>query len=268
MKTAVVTGATSGIGLELSRRLLREGWSVAAVGRHSLPSSSDFASAQAGGRLREYRCDLADASDRSRVVADLAAAEPTIDALFNNAGVSTGVMEFSPQGRELHYEVNCVAPYVLADGLASCLATGGRGVIVNTVSDALFYAKRYDPEALSHPDQFKLLTGPYASAKLALALWSKALAPRLSAQGTAIFSLSPGPINTPLIRGPGFPAFMRPLAVLLAKPPSYGAGLLLEVAEGGHPSGSLVMKRKVKALPFIDRAQRTLEVVAADALLQ
>ncbi|MGY6251770.1 SDR family NAD(P)-dependent oxidoreductase, partial [Bosea thiooxidans] len=109
MRCAIVTGAASGIGLALTIRLLRNGWSVAALVRNTLPHHPELRAASDDGRLRLYRGDLANARSRQSVVAAIAEGEPAIDALFNNAGVSTGSMQFSPQGLELHFEVNCVA---------------------------------------------------------------------------------------------------------------------------------------------------------------
>lgn len=262
LKNVVVTGAASGIGLALTRRLLADGASVAAVVRRSMPAAPELVRAAEAGRLRVYHGDLADASARRALVAAIAAGEPRIDALFNNAGVSTGTLQFSPQGRELHYEVNCIAPYVLTDGLKAGLSAA-RGRVVNTASDALFFDKRYDPERLASPASFRTITGPYASSKLALCLWSSAAAARLEADGISIVSVAPGAVNTPLIRGPGMPALMRPLAWLISRPPSHAADLLIDGATSEHPTGSLVMKGKIRLPPFPEHAARTLEVVAA-----
>lgn len=264
MKTFVVTGAASGIGLALSSRLLEDGASVAAVVRRTMPDAPQFNRAADEGRLRIYRGDLADATARRDLVAALAAGETRIDGLFNNAGVSTGSLQFSPQGRELHYEVNCIAPYVLVEGLRKNLAAAG-GRVVNTASDALFFDKHYDPEALASPARFRTITGPYASSKLALCLWSSAAASGLEADGVTIVSVAPGAVDTPLIRGQGMPTLMKPLAWLISKPPSHAADLLMDGVVSHYPSGSLVMKRKVRPLPFRDRAASTLEVVAAAA---
>lgn len=264
MRHALVTGAASGIGLALTRRLLLDGGEVAAVVRADMPRAPELDRAIAERKLRIYRGNLADAGSRRALVDAIAAGEPRIDALFNNAGVSTGSLQFSPQGRELHYEVNTIAPYVLVEGLRARLASAG-GRVVNTVSDALFFDKRYDPDALAAPSRFRTITGPYASSKLALALWSTALAPELAAEGITIISVAPGAVNTPLIRGSGMPTLMKPLAWLVSKPPSHGADLLLDGATSDHSNGSLVMKRVERPLPFLEEAQRTLEIVAAAA---
>ncbi|OWR27805.1 short-chain dehydrogenase, partial [Saccharibacillus sp. O23] len=60
-RTALITGANNGIGLELTRRLLNEGWQVAVLIRSSFPADDDaIASAIRGGRLRIHRAELTD----------------------------------------------------------------------------------------------------------------------------------------------------------------------------------------------------------------
>jgi NAD(P)-dependent dehydrogenase (short-subunit alcohol dehydrogenase family) len=264
VRATVVTGAASGIGLALTSRLLERKTDVAAVVRQAMPRTPELDRAIDEGRLRVYRGDLADTASRRSLVETIAAAEPRIDVLFNNAGVSTGKLEFSPQGRELHFEVNCLAPYVLAQGLRASLSAAG-GPIVNTASDALFFDKRYDPETLAVPSRFRTITGPYATSKLALCLWSSAASAGLNDGGITIVSIAPGAFDTPLIRGAGMPTLMKPLAWLIARPPSEAAELLIDAATADYPTGCLVAKRRVRPLPFLERADRTLEIVAAAA---
>lgn len=263
LKTAIVTGAGSGIGLELTKRLLREGWSVAALLRRPSQEYPNFPN-ETIKWLRVYTGDLSDAAERRAVVTRIAEIEPRIDILFNNAGVSTATLQFSPQGREMHYEVNTIAPYVLTEALTANLAAAG-GRVVNTVSDAIFFDKRFDPNTLAHPARFKKVTGPYASSKLALALWSKAISPALATCGVSIVSVTPGPNDTPLLHGPGMPTLMRLIARMVAKPPTHGAGLLLDAAVGSYRSGDFLMKGKVRDLPCEGKAERTLDVTALAA---
>ncbi|MGY6249866.1 SDR family NAD(P)-dependent oxidoreductase, partial [Bosea thiooxidans] len=198
-------------------------------------------------------------------VAAIAEGEPAIDALFNNAGVSTGSMQFSPQGLELHFEVNCVAPYVLTKGLSAKLASGGCGRVVNTVSDAFHFLRRFNPESLAHSTTFRKVIGPYANSKLAMALWSKALAPNLARRGIRIVSVAPGPNDTSLVRGPGFPALLRPLARLITKPPAYGADLLFDAATTPYEPGAFVDRHRVRPLPYKAQSARVLALVSAAA---
>ena len=264
MKTAIVTGAGSGIGFALTRRLLDEGWAVVALMRRpaqeylkSIPDTSE--------RLSVEVVDLANAADRRATASRIAERERRIDAVFNVAGVSTPSLEISPQGREMHYEVNTIAPYVLTEAFSAGLAEAN-GRVVNVVSDAIFFDKRFDPQTLSRSSRrFRRVIGPYASSKLALALWSKGIAPTLAARGVGIVSITPGPNDTPLVHGPGMPMVMRLLARVVAKPPTHGANLLFDAATSTWPSGSFLMKGRVHSLPFEEEAERTLQIVAAAA---
>ena len=267
MRTAVVTGAGSGIGLELTRRLVREGWSVAALVRSPVleDTASDdsvLAPALDSGRLRVYRGELSDQASRSAVVGELAAREPSVDVLFNNAGASTGSPQYSAQGRELHYEVNTLAPHVLTTGLLENLAAAG-GRVVNTTSNTILALRRFDPATLAHPaGRFRRIIGPYAASKLALTLCSHALAPALRRRDVSILAVTPGTNATPLVRGPGMPATLRLLTMPLAKPPSHGAALLIGAATGSYTSGNLVLPWSSRTPPFARLADQTLEVVA------
>jgi NAD(P)-dependent dehydrogenase (short-subunit alcohol dehydrogenase family) len=263
MKTAVITGANSGIGLALTNILLDQGWNVAALVRQSMPDLPRLRAAISSGTLRMYTGDLADAASRRTALTQLEAQGSRIDTIFNNAGVSTGSLIYASTGRELHFEVNTIAPYVVVDMLAPRLQPGG--TIVNTSSDAVFFVRRYDPENLSHPQHFRRVAGPYGHSKLALTLWSQALAPTLAKREQRILSVSPGPIATPLMKGPGMPSWMRLLAQFTIKSPEFGANCLLNAVEGSYPSGSFMMKQRIKTIPFGSEAEQTLQVVATAA---
>lgn len=259
MKTAVVTGAAGGIGLALTRHLLGDGWSVAALIHRPSDELSSLAQG-CDGRLRIFVGDLADATSRRDLVADVAAAEPRVDALFNVAGVNTATLRFSPQGHELHYEVNAIAPFVVLEGLTGALEAA-RGRVVNVVSDAVFFDKGYDARDLGRPRRFRKVTGPYATSKLALALWGQAISGHLAERGIGLVSMSPGAIRTAFNRGPSLPLWMRLIVPLVEKPTSHAVELLMDAATTPYSPGSLVMKSKVCELPFADEADATLRSV-------
>ena len=265
MPSALVTGAASGIGLALTQMLLTRGWSVAAVVRTRLPQHDVLDRATRAGRLRTYNADLADAAQRRALVEEVSSGEQDLDVFFSNAGVSTGTLQRSPQGHELHYEVNCLAPYVLVEGLRPSLAHGAGGQVVHTMSDAFEFARSFDPDRLSDPERFRVAFGPYATSKLALALWSHALVPDLAQQGISMTSVVPRMIRTPMSAGPGLPALMRPIARVFGKSPEHAAGLLLDATQAGHPSGSYVRSGRARPLPHVEQAARVLETVARDA---
>lgn len=266
-KVALVTGARSGVGLELTRRLLKDGWEVAALVRTPITGDDNIARADAGGRLRYYLADLADFADLRRVVSEIEARERAIDVLFNNAGVSPETMLMSPQGRELCFEVNTVVPYILLRALAPRLAAGRLKRIVNTSSNALLRVKSFAPSGLAHPKDYRKLFGPYAQSKLALSLWTKAVSGDFAEQGISVVSACPGPNKTPMTAGSGMPWALKMLAKVLFKHPRVGAQELYDALDPAHvPAGGFLMNGKVMPLPFPDQAAAVL--AAVDTIFQ
>ncbi|AUW59761.1 NAD-dependent epimerase [Sphingobium sp. SCG-1] len=262
VNVALVTGARSGIGLELTRKLLRGGWEVIALLRSPLPQYEDIKSAGMAGQLRCYFADLANFADLGRFHADIKRHESSIDVLFNNAGVNTEKRENSPQGRELHFEMNVLVPYILSRELLPLLKKGRMSRIINTSSNALLSVKHFEPHSLGDPSRFQKLFGPYANSKLALSLWTKAAAPEFAKQGVSLVSTCPGPNRTPMTGGSGMPLLLRPFVPLFFKHPGVGAQKLLKAAvDADLPSGSFIMNGSIRPLPFAERAPEVLTIV-------
>ncbi len=199
-------------------------------------------------------------------MAQLKAGEEPIDVLFNNAGGSFPELGFSKQGRELHYEVQTVVPYILVMELREQLRRGRLKTVVNTSSNVFQFIKRFDPDTLERPKTFRKLFGPYATSKLAMSLWGRELAPQVAAEGIKILSVDPGGNNTQR-RGnrSGLPLFVQALMRFFFPPPSHGASLLYEAALGGsaNPSGVYLTKGKARELGFAEHGRKVLEKVGA-----
>ncbi|WP_437945337.1 SDR family NAD(P)-dependent oxidoreductase [Sorangium sp. So ce296] len=264
-KVALITGANHGIGLELTRRLLSEGFQVIALNRSGFPEDDPLIRESIERRrLRVHRADLSDFESLRRALGAIRASEERIDVLFNNAGGSVPELTFSRQGRELHFELQTVAPYVIAMELRELLRRGSLKTVVNTSSNAFDMTRRFDPDALERPASFKQLFGPYATSKLALSLWTREVAPLLEKDGIKIRSVDPGGNNT-LRKGKrsGLPFFVKTLMRLFFPPPTQGASRLYEGAFGAHRELSGVYLRKDRAmdLPFREHGPRVLEKV-------
>lgn len=263
-RTALVTGARTGVGLALTQRLLAEGWDVAVLVRSPITDAPDVLAAEAAGQLRTYRADLSDFQSLRGAVQEIARKEPSIDVLFNNAAVGPGELLFSAQDRELCFEVNTVVPYVLTRALAPNVANSQLKRVVHTSSNALLYVKSFEPKGLAHPTgKFRPLLGAYAHSKLALSLWTQALADELSTQGISSVSACPGPNKTPLTASAGMPWPLGLVARFFFKPPSVGADKIHNAALGSPrvPDGSFLNKGKVTPLPFAHSAQAVLDEV-------
>ncbi|WP_339224078.1 SDR family NAD(P)-dependent oxidoreductase [Paenibacillus sp. FSL H8-0332] len=266
-RTALITGANHGIGLALTHRLLNEGWEVIALIRSAFAEDDRLiGQALCSRQLRIYKADLSDFGQLRSALQDINRHEAQIDILFNNAGGSFPELLLSKQGRELHYELQTVVPYIITMELKPLLLRGTLRTVVNTSSNAFMMKRSFDPASLEHPVKFQMLTGPYADTKRAMSLWTEAVAPALAAEGILIRSADPGGNNT-LRSGKksGIPLWLKPITRLFFPEPTHGAGLLYQAALGEHSgkSGVFLTKNQVKPLKFTEYSSRILKDVRA-----
>lgn len=261
---ALITGASAGIGLELTRKLLSEDWQVVALNRSDFPTDDmRIQEAIKNGWLRIYKTtDLTDYASLRGALEEIKEKEQRIDILFNNAGGSFSELSYSKQGRESHYELLTVVPYIVLMELKELLISGRLKTVINTSSSALKFTKEFNIEILEHPKTFRKLLGPYATSKLALSLWTQAIASQLAKDDIKIRSVDPGGNNT-LRKGKnsGLPLLVKPLMKLFFSPPTHGAGKLYEGALGEHrnKTGVFLLKGQVTEIKFKDQARNVLE---------
>ncbi|TYP73290.1 SDR family NAD(P)-dependent oxidoreductase [Paenibacillus methanolicus] len=265
---AFITGASAGIGLELTRKLLAEDWQVIALNRSDFPADDrSIHDAVKRGSLRIYKTDdLSDYASLRRTLEAIKSKEQRIDILFNNAGGSFPKLSYSKQGREMHYELLTVVPYIILTELTALLKMGHLKTVVNTSSSAFKFTKEFTIDILERPKSFRKLIGPYATSKLALSLWTQAIASQLAKEGIMIRSVDPGGNNT-LRRGKqsGLPLLVAVLMKLFFSPPTHGANKLYEGALGEHraKTGVFLLKGQVTDLKFKDQALNVLDRIQA-----
>ncbi|MEO1173324.1 MAG: SDR family NAD(P)-dependent oxidoreductase, partial [Myxococcota bacterium] len=120
----IVTGGHTGIGLALVQRLVSEGHRVGLLARSEkrLAQLRDLISPK---DVDFFETDLA-SQDAIRSTANAVNTDwGSVDVLFNNAGVLLGDLRKSPQGNEMHYEVNTLAPMLLTHLLKPSLDAAG-----------------------------------------------------------------------------------------------------------------------------------------------
>jgi NAD(P)-dependent dehydrogenase (short-subunit alcohol dehydrogenase family) len=193
-KTAIVTGASSGIGVETARALAATGASVTLAVRNT--SHGDRVAAEIRDSTGNQGVDVGviDLSDLSSVATFVRAWTGPLDILVNNAGVmATPELTMSPSGHELQFASNHLGHFALANGLHDALASAGRARIVSVSSaghlrspvvfDDIDYAFRdYDPFSA------------YGQSKTANVLFAVEATKRWADDGIVANALMPGAI--------------------------------------------------------------------------
>ncbi|ABK73872.1 SDR family NAD(P)-dependent oxidoreductase [Mycolicibacterium smegmatis] len=177
--TALVTGGTSGIGLESARLMAAEGADVVITGRDA--QRGEQAAADIGHGARFVQADLGDLDS----VADLAAQAPDVDILVNNAGIYPQASTFDQDvaGFQQLFDTNVRGTYFLVAAAAKGMVARGHGSIVNITTLA---AHKGFPG-----------TSVYGATKAALESLTRTWAAEFGANGVRVNSVSPGPTRTP-----------------------------------------------------------------------
>jgi NAD(P)-dependent dehydrogenase (short-subunit alcohol dehydrogenase family) len=196
-KVVVITGATSGIGEVAARRLAAMGARIVLIARDTARGQKTLAcldSSGAGAPHSAYYADLSRISEMKRVAAEIAAAEPRIDVLINNAGALFGTRKATADDLEQTFATNHMAYFVLTLGLRDRLFAASPARVVSTASDAhKGYALDFDD--LQATKSYSAI-GAYGRSKLCNILFTRELARRWSATGTAANCLHPGFVAT------------------------------------------------------------------------
>ena len=247
---AIVTGASSGIGLYTALGLARAGMRVVMAGRDKLRTerARDFvASAAQGARLEVALADFASLAEVRHLADDLLASHQRIGVLVNNAGLFSPQYRLSADGYELTFAVNHLAPFLLTNLLLDRLRHSAPARIVTVASQA-HRGNRIDPADLARPHDWGRMTS-YGRSKLCNILFTRALARRLAESGVVAACLHPGVIATKIGDRAGTLAGLgwRVVKPFLATPEN-GAATTLFLATTPDPApfhGAYVVDKRV-----------------------
>jgi dehydrogenase/reductase SDR family protein 12 len=220
--TAVVTGATSGVGLAAALGLARLGAAVHLVGRDPgrLDAATGAVAAAAGvptAAVSSSLADLADLDEVRALAADVAARHHHVDVLVHDAGALTRQFATTPQGVELTAGVQLLAPFLLTGLLLPALAAAPGRPRVLTVSSGGLYGARFSLAGLCPDPEHYDGVATYALVKRAQLLLVHEWARRLGAGGPAFHAMHPGWVDTPGLAA-GLPGFRRAMRPLLRSP--------------------------------------------------
>ncbi|TMD21265.1 MAG: SDR family oxidoreductase [Chloroflexi bacterium] len=218
-KRVLITGGTSGIGLAAATELARRGAQLAVIAR-SESRANDAARRirSAAGEATAVDTLLADLGSQSsirQVAATALERYPTIQVLVNNAGAVYGTRQRSPDGIELTWAVNHLAPFLLTTLLLDRLKASAPARIVTT-SSAAHQGARIPFDDLNAEGSWGRSGFPrYGETKLANILFTAELARRLEGTGVTANSFHPGFVASNFNRDNG--ALMR-IGMALSRP--------------------------------------------------
>ncbi|CDZ49869.1 SDR family NAD(P)-dependent oxidoreductase [Neorhizobium galegae] len=189
MRSVVVTGAGSGIGLSTTELLIEAGWHVLAVDRDA--AALDRLMERLGNRAGLLTTVLLDITDE-KAIADLAdrcqALQSPLQALVNSAGIGSNVRFADTTTDQLRriYEVNVFGAFALSQALAPIMRENGGGSIVHIASVSGIKGN--------------LGRSAYGASKGALVTLTKIMAVELADDLIRVNAIAPGPIETPMVK--------------------------------------------------------------------
>lgn len=189
-KTAVITGASRGIGFAASKALLEKGYNAVLSARSPSEEVQELA-AQYGERIRFVRADIGNAEDRGALLRTAIEQYGAIDLLVNSAGVAPRVrrdmLEITEEDYDYVMDINLKGTYFLTQAVANWMrahAVAGRIINIGSIS----------------AQSVSLNRAEYCLSKAGERMLTQLFAARLAADHIGVFEISPGVIDTQMIQ--------------------------------------------------------------------
>jgi len=181
-KRALITGGTTGIGLETAREFLNEGARVALTGKN--PATLDAARKELGSEVLIISSDASDRAAQKELAQTVSRAFGKLDVLFLNAGIVDlrPIEQWDEAAFDRSFGVNVKGPYFLVQALLPVFAKPA-SIVLNASVNA----------HIGMPN-----TSVYGATKAALLSFARTLSGELISRGIRVNAVSPGPISTPL----------------------------------------------------------------------
>lgn len=181
-KRALITGGTSGIGLETARQFAREGARVAVTGTN--PKNIEAARKELGEGVVVLASDASDVAGQKKLAETIHQAFGGLDVLFVNAGIADlrPVHQWDEAGFDRSFSLNVKGPYFLIQALLEVFSNPA-SIVINASVNA----------RIGMPN-----TSVYGATKAALLSLTRTLSGELISRGIRVNAVSPGPISTPL----------------------------------------------------------------------
>lgn len=197
---ALVTGGSSGIGLETARGLAERFGTVGIVGRHAerlAQAAEELASTPA--RIETFRSDFTSLAEVRQLAEQVEQRFSSLEVLVNNAGAWYRSRSTSEDGYEATFAVNHLAHFLLTNELSELLAASAPARVVNVSSSMHARPKSLNWDDLMFKKHWKGFTA-YSHSKLANVLFSSELARRWKGRGVTSNALHPGNVRSRITR--------------------------------------------------------------------
>jgi len=257
---ALVTGASSGIGLAAAKELASLGATVILVARNEVKARQIARQLQKETGNANIGVEIADMSLMADVhaLADrlLAAGKP-IDMLVNNAGALFNPRQHTPEGLEKSFALLLLGPYILTERVHPLLVKSESPRVVNVSSGGMYSQKIHVDNLQSQKGKYSGSVA-YARAKRGLMIMTEEWAERWKADGIAVNAMHPGWADTPGVES-ALPGFYRATRRLL-RTPEEGADTIVWLAastEAGKVSGKFWLDREQHPSHIFRRTRET-----------
>ena len=199
-KTLLITGATDGIGKETARQLAAMGARTIIHGRDPEKTErvrEEIILASGNRNVESVVADLQGMANVRVLAGEIRGRVDHLDVLINNAGTYQQTYQETPEGYEMNFAVNHLAPFLLTLLLLDLIKDSAPARII-TVSSSAHKSARVDLENLNAEKKFHSW-GAYCLSKLGNLLFTFALARRLEGSGVTANALHPGTIDTKML---------------------------------------------------------------------
>lgn len=256
---AVITGATSGVGLAAAKQLASLGASLTLVARDAMKAEGVARSLRSDTGNQRITVEVADLGLMKDVHAlgdRLLKAGKPVDMLINNAGALFNPRQQTAEGLEKSFALLLLGPYILTEALRPLLAAAESPRVVNVLSGGM-YSQKIRPGDLQSSKGSYSGSVAYARAKRGLMILTEEWAQAWANDGIVVNAMHPGWADTPGVET-ALPAFYRITRKLL-RSPEEGADTAVWLAtstEAGEVSGKFWLDREQHPSHL---SQRTVE---------